>query len=352
MNIFFLYSHFMPYNLSGIEALIKISNVRVHIVHYPSTKEFPYEFLSDQNITYYSIKDNSRIELIKLIEKLKPRFIFITGWGNKEYLAVAKYARSKAIPVITGCDTQWRGDLRQIIAMTFSGILIRKYFDYIMIPGFYQYEYARLLGFNRSRILHPVYTCNLELFNEIFVKYQVEKLCSYPKNILYVGRFEHVKGLNILIDAFLKIEEKNGWTLTIAGDGSLKDEIVKRIGGRSDIILKEYIHQEGMSDIIRNSGVFCLPSHYEPWGVVLHEFAAAGLILLASDICGSSSAFIKEEFNGFTFRSGNVLSLREKIIRIMEMSDEQKIIFSERSNKLAQVITPELYASNFIKFLS
>jgi glycosyltransferase involved in cell wall biosynthesis len=45
-----------------------------------------------------------------------------------------------------------------------------------------------------------------------------------------------------------------------------------------------------------------MPSKKEPWGVVLHEMAIAGLPLLASENVGAASAFLREGENGKVFK--------------------------------------------------
>lgn len=48
-----------------------------------------------------------------------------------------------------------------------------------------------------------------------------------------------------------------------------------------------------MTNLMKQCGVFILPSRIEPWGVVVHEFSAAGFPLLLSDQVGSAESFWK-----------------------------------------------------------
>lgn len=351
MNALYLYSQVMPYTIASLQVLIKFTGLNIHLVHYPISKTSPYQLPDVSNIFYYD-KSVTNVEDIKnIIIHKKPKFVFVSGWSNKDYLKLAEFARKQNIPVITGCDTLWRNDLRQKIATIFSKTLIRKYFTYIMVPGFHQYDYARLLGFSRENILFPLYTANLSLFDKIFEESLSIKEKSYPHNILFVGRFEKVKGIRNLINAFQSIVDQKDWTLTLIGNGSLKEEIVNECKNCSNIYFKNFLQEYDLAKEVQYSGIFCLPSIYEPWGVVIQEFAAAGLPLLTSNICGASSMFLRENYNGYAFSPADTSELKNKLLKLISLPDDTLRQFSIRSNQLSKSLTPEMYASNFLKFL-
>jgi glycosyltransferase involved in cell wall biosynthesis len=221
----------------------------------------------------------------------------------------------------------------------------------MMVSGYYQYEYARLLGFQRSNILYPLYAANISLFNSKYKEFLPIKKLTYPRNILFVGRFEKEKNIPLLIESFQSIKDKKGWQLTLIGNGSLNSKIVDQSKNDPNIIIKDFMQPEKLVEEIKNAGVFCLPSDYEPWGVVIQEFAAAGLPLITSNVCGASSIFLKESYNGYIFNKKDIKGLKDALLRILDKRDHELLLFSERSHRLAQIINPEMYAANFIQFL-
>ncbi len=351
MNALYLYTKVMPYTIEGIKAVIKITNLYIHLVHYPVSEDAPYQLPVIDRIKYYSKSETCNNDIIEMIKKYNPKFIFASGWIDKDYLKIAKFAKQKNIPVIAGCDTQWRGNFRQKVAVVFSRFLIRKYFNYIMVAGFYQHEYARLLGFKRENVLYPFLSASKDLFNNIFRKCLMLKKQRYPHNLLFVGRFEKEKGIELLIKAYKEIIDKKGWTLTLVGNGSLKEEIVRKNRDNNKIIIKDFLQPDYLVNEIEKSGAFCLASSFEQFGVVIHEFASAGLPIIASNVCGATSIFLKEGYNGYLFKSNDINSLKSKLKRLFNLSDNELIEFSERSNQLSKSITPEIHAANFLKFL-
>src|SRR5690606_23915945 len=94
---------------------------------------------------------------------------------------------------------------------------------------------------------------------------------AYPTRFIYVGRYIHAKGLDILFKAWTELyeEKPHGWELWCIGAGELFEQrtihqSIKHLG---------FQQPEQLKETLRNAGVFVLPSRFEPWGVVVHEMA-------------------------------------------------------------------------------
>ena len=103
------------------------------------------------------------------------------------------------------------------------------------------------------------------------------------RSILFVGRHEPRKGLDVLLEAFRQLDRDA--VLWVAGEGpntaALKASAppgVKWLGRISD---------QELAQRLRAATVFCAPSlHGESFGVILLEAMAAGTPVVASDISG------------------------------------------------------------------
>lgn len=348
MKILFLYTELAGYFLASVKKFMELYGVEVHIVRWKVNEEAPFEFNELGNINIYERDNFSTKQLIELADKISPNMIYVSGWADKAYVKVCK-KYSKKIPVLAALDNQWFGTLKQRIATLISPFTLKRYFTHIFAAGLYQFEYARRLGFKKENIFIGMYSSDLDLFEKVYFENLEEKKKNYPKQLLYVGRFTEFKGLEELWKAFEELYEEGftEWTLKCVGAG----DTIGYFPDHPAISRSGFVQPNELPQLAKDSGAFILPSRYEPWGVVLHEFAAAGLPLISSDACGSRTAFLRNYFNGFYFKAGNKDSLKNKLHKLMSLSDKELIKMAERSHKMAFTITPEKWATTVYQLM-
>lgn len=61
--------------------------------------------------------------------------------------------------------------------------------------------------------------------------------------------------------------------------------------------------------------------------------------------------FLRENYNGYAFSPADTSELKNKLLKLISLPDDTLRQFSIRSNQLSKSLTPEMYASNFLKFL-
>lgn len=268
--------------------------------------------------------------LKELIDSLDPILIACAGTLDKDYLAVLKkYRKSHDIPIIMFSDTQWRGGLQWLNVFT-SKWRHLKWFSHVLVAGTWQYEYARRLGFDKTKILYPYLSADDKLFKSIDVE---SKKDNWPKRILYCGRFAEVKGLDLLFNAWDNIHDHKGWNLTLIGEGPVQ------IKPHADIEVVGYKTQPEILEFMKHSGAFVLPSRFEPWALVIHEAALAGLPIICSDCVGASTAFCINNSNCFIFKSEDVKELGKALIKLINMDDEKLYVMAQRSRRLGERIS-------------
>ncbi|SEF48222.1 glycosyltransferase [Algoriphagus boritolerans] len=343
MNLFFLSSNFVPQHVNWIRKLIVDYNVKIYCIHI--SKKFQYIPLGIESFYHFKKSELSRIEMFNLILEVKPSLMYVAGYADRDFLWLGKKTRNVLrIPVISGCDTQWRGEFRQWIGLLISKWIIRPSFSHFIVSGVYQYEWVRKLGYKKENILFNMYSADNFLFNCVDIS---RKELNYPHSFIFVGRFVEEKGIGYLVKAWDSIIDKCGWTLTLIGDGPLKD----LYSGRNDIIIKDYMSQDVLIKEIQKSGCFILPSIFEPWAVVIHEFACAGLPIIATEVCGATPHFVINGFNGLSIKSKNVNSLIKAMEFIINRSDSELFVMAKNSRKLSNNITQEISAASLMSVL-
>lgn len=351
MKILYLYSEVMGYNIPVFEKLANKFKVSVHVVHWNKNKLTPFNPEPISGVQYYERSSFTKKSLIDFVVELNPNLVYISGWMDKDYLSATQRLKSIGVPVVVGLDSQWTGTLRQYIgAQIIRHFYKKRYFNFALVPGPMQYEYAARVGFKKNEILCNLLSANTEIFNYSAATSNQSKTKKYPEKFIYVGRFVQAKGIDLLIEAYDIYRNEFGgqWSLSCIGNGPMKDVLLNH----PQIVIEDFLPQQALSDRAKTAGAFILPSRSEPWGVVVHEFAAAGLPMILSENVGARPQFLIDGLNGYTFHNNSARELAEKMYRISSSVTADLIKMGENSIMLANKINPEIAAASLISVIN
>jgi glycosyltransferase involved in cell wall biosynthesis len=168
---------------------------------------------------------------------------------------------------------------------------------------------------------------------------------------LYVGRLSKEKGLYDLLEAFHDVRERIPEArLGIVGPGALTDDLQRRareLGLESTVA---FLGRKGPDDIGRlllDSDVLVLPSHTEPWGLVVNEALSYGCPVVVSDVCGCVPELVRDGVTGYSFPVGDVRALCMAMISAARLSKE-RLAVAEQCLRLIERYTPERAASEIL----
>jgi glycosyltransferase involved in cell wall biosynthesis len=343
-----LYAEIMGYQIPVFDQYVRSYGCDVHVVHWDQRKLTPYQPPALDGVVYYPRSAYNRQQLLELAAVLNPSAVYVSGWMDRDYLSVCRFLRRRGVPVAAGFDDQWHGTLRQRVASFVPASVRRSVFSHAWVFGPWQFEYAARLGFTKQETIFNCCSADLALFNEAYRSCQVAKSRRYPHRFLCVARFDVVKGVDLLVRAWKNIRSRrNDWELCFLGNGPLRESLAKE----PDVDVLPFVQPDQLIPRVAAAGCLILPSRFEPWGLVLHEFAAAGLPIICSDACGAAPLFVVPGANGYTFPAGNVAGLERQMLKMIEATDEELGAMSGRSHEYGQRITPELTAASFMSML-
>lgn len=348
MKILYLYEEVMGYTQATLRALATLG-AELHVIHWDHKKITPFELAVNINVKLYKRSQLSRDEIINIALNLSPALTVVSGWNDKDYLLVSRALRQKSFQVVLALDGQWKGTVRQHFARFLGKInFFNNFYSYAWVAGVHQYEYALKLGFSRRNIVYDLYSADLSLFQSAYNKRRMLKYTNYPHRFLFVGRFEKVKGIDTLINAWKILgNKKRDWELHLIGNGSLKT----KLHPPPDVIIKDFMQPERLIEEIAEAGCFVLPSQSEPWGVVVHEFAASGVPMILSDVVGAASTFLISGANGYLFKFDDAQILANQMEKIINLPDKQLISMADLSHFFSRRITPLTSALNLLSVI-
>ncbi len=335
-----LYRRLPDYFFRCLAVFSRLSGVEVWVVRQAPDPLSPFQLPTLPGMV---LKDRNEWSSANLQEQLRGRKIvgaYVSGWGDPLYKQMAKQLKSRSIPVILGLDNQWNGSFRQRVASLLSRWAVRPFFSHVWVAGSFQFEYARRLGYDRKQILMGVYSADVD-------RYSLPAAGEMARRFVYVGRMVKEKGIDLMVEAFQRLEaEGYDWPLLAIGSGPMEG----LLAGSKLVEHRPFAQPDQLREEMQAGGVFLLPSHQEPWGVVVHEFAAAGYPLILSDAVGAQNAFLRPGYNGWVFAAGDPDSLLACLKTAMSQQANLPLM-GERSKALAQSITPASWAHLLIDTL-
>jgi glycosyltransferase involved in cell wall biosynthesis len=130
--------------------------------------------------------------------------------------------------------------------------------------------------------------------------------------LLFVGRLEREKGVDVLLEAWRLASLGEGATLALAGRGPIQPE------GKNVLTLGP-IPREELPALYAGADALVLPSirtatFLEPWGLVVNEAMHQGTPVIASDAVGAvAGGLVRDGRNGLVAPAGDARALATRI---------------------------------------
>ena len=163
--------------------------------------------------------------------------------------------------------------------------------------------------------------------------------------VLFVGRLERRKGVDLLLDAAAKlIGERLDIEFDLVGSSSIHTELAdqsyeqwfrRTFAGQADILSRVsfagQVNEDELHGHYAEATIFCLPSRYESLGLVLMEAMSYGLPVIAADV-GGMREVVTHRSDGLLFEPGNATSLADAI-RLLTNRPQMRDAMSEAARK-------------------
>lgn len=344
MNILIIFVEKTEYNIARIQQVYEKSNTIECDYVYCNESLSGHQARESLPSSCIVLDNNKILKLFRIMKSKKYDFFQINGYSDLIRLTAIVYAKMCKIPYAIETDTQLKVPQNYIkrIAKNFLLKFIFGKNAYGFAGGSRQTELFRYYGMKEEHITIMPMTVNTEEFRKIAhmhsKEFYKEKYGFVEKKVvLYIGRFEKVKNLYMLIDAFTRVKKnKEDCELCLVGKGSLQKDLEKYC---RDLNIEDHVYfytyklMPELAEIYSMADVFVLPSFFEPWGLVVNEACACGVPVIASDKVGSGDDLIIPGINGDIFECDDLEKLSMLINNwIYEKKGKVGIDISEKWN--------------------
>lgn len=198
---------------------------------------------------------------------------------------------------------------------------------------------------------HYDYIKSYEVVNS-FLQRTINK--SLPRNkkiILYIGRLDPRKGIDVLIESVSRIRSKD-WMLLIVGEGdrgytaSLRAMSIK-LGVSDETFFIGKVPLSILPYLYSIAYVYVLPSFHEGLPATLLEAFSSGTPVIATKVWGIPEVVING-FNGYLVERGSVDDITKAIVLLLK-DESQRNLMANNAIKIANNFSWNYAAGEYFK---
>ena len=273
------------------------------------------------------------VQIARYIDASNIRGVIINGWSTLTTHWLIRHCRRQGIPFFVRGDSNIKGDVAKSgLRLWCKRAMLKRVFrncDGVMPMGGLGQQFFEKYGADPEKCFWVPYEPDYRLFSTVdeaqLDAFRIANdLGSNRKYLLFSGRLIPLKRVDLLLKAFCAIADRRpDWDLIIIGDGPSREGLQAQVPGALADRIKWLGFRE-MSEMCLGyhaANVLVLTSEYEAWALVLNEAAAAGLVIVASDVIGAAHELVRDGHNGRVFETNNLDALTDALA---DVTDEAK----------------------------
>ena len=354
-----------PYRIPVFNALARRSEIDLHVIFlartdlslrewhvYEDEIHFSYEVLPSlrKRIGRQNFIFNSHVK--HSLARSRPHAVVCGGYNYLAFWQALHWARRHKVQFLLWSEST-ANDYREqhgIVEVLKKSFLRRC--DAFVVPGKSALHYLEMFGVSRHKIFIARNAVDTELF-AVFAGHarnhavQLRNQLALPERyFLYVGRLVQEKGVLDLLAAYAELPEelREQVGLVIAGDGPLRSDLeaAAREIYPGNIHFAGFVHREQLPIYYGLAECLVMPTHTDPWGLVVNEAMACGLPVICTSVAGCALDLVRE--NGKLTQPGNILQLNDAMTA-MACDPDLRLDMAEKSTELIREYSPETWAA-------
>ena len=331
---------------------MKACGDQVKVVQLPA-KRFVQGNLEE--LTHCEVIDVASDDLRKLSDVVGgalPDVFLLAGWSSPAMVRWAKEVKTHGGHVIMSTDEAFVDkSFRQFVRKWRFLLMFNPWIDRMFVCGAGGVkQFVDYYGLPAKKVFTGCYASDPSIF------YNGPALGERPKRFIYVGKFDDNKNILPICRVFCKVHSRHpDWEFEICGNGPLTAEIGKLAGvtawdGKTPtkgngFVLTGFVNNAELGAKYRAARCFVLGSFSEKWGVVVHEAAASGCMLLLSNRVGSHFDFAREE-NAALFNPHDEREIETAMEKIVSIDGDALAVAQRTSVDCAARFSPIVYAEH------
>ncbi len=277
------------------------------------------------------------------LKELSPQVIICGGYNYAASWQALRWAKRDGVDFVLWSESNVHDARAGRPWVEFMKAYFLRRCDRFVVPGKASLEYLQKLGTPETGIFTaPDAVDNLWFSTQ--AEYarrhaiEIRERMNLPSRyILFVGRLVPEKGVFDLLEAYAKLESdlRSNVGLLFVGDGISKDQLAQQAKHvhPGTIYFTGFKQREDLAAMYALAEALVLPTHSDPWGLVVNEAMACGLPIVVSSVAGCSADLVEHGSNGFVVppRDSEKLSMAiDSVVRHLDLQYQMGTISFER----------------------
>lgn len=356
-----------PYRIPVFNALAQNQAVNLHVIFLSETDAtqrawhiqkdeifFSYEILPSwrRRIRDYNVLLNRGISAA--LNRAAPHVVLCGGYNYLASWQALAWARRNRVPVLLWCESTAQ-DRRNRYRLT--ELLKRQFLSQctgFVASGQSASNYLQSLGFPRQRILLAPDAVDNDFFEKASAvartnEREHRRRLGLPEHFfLFVGRLVKEKGVFDLLEAYARLqpEIRASFGLVFAGNGKEQVALTKRAAQRGcgrQVQCVGFAQREELALYYALADALVLPTHSDPWGLVVNEAMACGLPIIVSEVAGCAADLVEDGWNGRVFPARDVGKLSQAMY-LLARRPELRLRMGKNSRERIRNFAPQACA--------
>jgi len=356
-----------PYRIPVFNALARYPGIDLHVIFLAETdittrrwlvyKEeirFSYEVLPSWRRRIAGRNLLLNWGLTKALHRASPAAILCGGYNYLASWRAARWARKRRIPFLVWIESTVKDRRNGHFLIEFLKMRFVRDCAGVVVPGKSSSAYAAILGVPAQKIFVAPNAVDNELFaKEADLAGQMDstlrrKLQLPDRFFLFVGRLVPEKGVFDLVEAYGKLSSqvRSEVGLVFAGDGRSRSKLEQQViaTGPGTIMFAGFVHREELARYYGLAEALVLPTHSDPWGLVVNEAMACGLPVIVTDAAGCAADLVTDNWNGRVVPAGNSQRLSSAMQELISDHELRRLMAHRSRGRITQY-SPEACAA-------
>jgi glycosyltransferase involved in cell wall biosynthesis len=353
-----------PYRIPIFNALAARPDIELHVIFLsendPSLRQwhvdkqgihFSFEVLPSARFRLggYNVLLNCRVSAS--LGRCAPDAILCGGYNYLASWTAAHWARRRKIPFLLWSEST-ASDTRNLrLAVEFLKRRFRSLCTAFLAAGKSSRDYLLALGVPASAIFVAPNAVDVDSYSTLATRARNSpdafriKFNLPSRYFVYVGRLVPEKGVFDLLRAYTALDgsSRSRIGLMFVGDGPARAQLAHEAASSDAVSFTGFLQKEDTPALYALAEALVLPTHSDPWGLVVNEAMACSLPVIVSAVAGCAADLVVAGVTGFQFAAHDVEGLT-LILRKFIQSPDLKITMGANSGQHIQRHTPSAWA--------